>query len=130
MFSTMTGWPHFCAIWSTMILVNASSVDPGGNGRITLTSRDGNLSWANAGTPGVTASSAIRSSNRSAFMSAPSSSWRNVSALSQMLDHHAVRENLVDLGMAMGDALLVSVAHELLERRAVLIDAIGEGVAV
>src|SRR5262245_29408733 len=52
------------------------------------------------------------------------------SSLSQMLDHHALRENLVDLGVAVGDALLVGVAHELLERRAVLVDAVRKRIAV
>ena len=35
------------------------------------------------------------------------------------VDHHAVRENVLDLGVAVGDALLVHVAQELLERRTV-----------
>src|SRR5215472_8209341 len=39
------------------------------------------------------------------------------------------RENLFRLGQPMRDALLVSVAQELLERRAVLLDPEGEGVA-
>src|SRR5215470_17400541 len=38
------------------------------------------------------------------------------------LDHHAFRENLLHLGMAMRDALLVHIAQELLEGRAVLLD--------
>src|SRR5262245_44994957 len=46
----MTGWPHRCAIRSVRIRASASSVDPGGNGTITFTSRDGYASSATAGT--------------------------------------------------------------------------------
>src|SRR5262245_59084544 len=45
----MTGWPHRCAIRSVRIRARASSVDPGGNGTITFTSRDGYASSATAG---------------------------------------------------------------------------------
>src|SRR5215472_4077650 len=46
------------------------------------------------------------------------------------LDHHARREDLLDLGVAMGDALLVGVAQELLEGEAVLLDPEREWIAV
>src|SRR5262245_16141263 len=45
----MTGWPHRCAIRSVRIRASASSVDPGGNGTITFTSRDGYASSATTG---------------------------------------------------------------------------------
>src|SRR5215472_4586792 len=44
-------------------------------------------------------------------------------------DHHAGREYLFDLGMAMGDALLVSVAQELRQGGPVLLDAERERIA-
>src|SRR5215472_6319136 len=46
------------------------------------------------------------------------------------LDHHALREDLLDLGVAMGDALLVGVAQELLEGGAVLLDPERERIAI
>src|SRR5262244_3193792 len=51
-------------------------------------------------------------------------------ALRVHLNHDALREDLLDLGVAMGDALLVGVAQELLEGRAILLDPERERIAV
>src|SRR5215467_5814088 len=44
------------------------------------------------------------------------------SSLCTRLDQHALRKNLLDLGVAVGDALLVHIAQELLQGRPVLLD--------
>ena len=50
-------------------------------------------------------------------------------ALRLCLDHHALGEDFLDLGVAVGDALLVHIAQELLKGWAVLLDAERERIA-
>src|SRR5262245_19837712 len=62
------------------------------------------------------------------FAVAPSG-LRSPCLLRVHLDHHALRKDLLDLGVPVGDALLVHIAQELLQCRAVLLDAERERIA-
>src|SRR5262245_62880611 len=73
---------------------------------------------------------ATRRGGRPDWERRPSQAERDIDRLYPHLGHDALGENLLGLGVAVGDALLVGVAQELLERRPVRLDAVGEGVAV
>src|SRR5262245_45455910 len=82
------------------------------------------------GDPGPSANlRRLRSAAPGSRVSLRSPGTRTLASLGVHLDHHAFRKNLLDLGVAMRDALLVHVAQELLEGRAVLLDPERERIA-